>query len=503
MPNPKLETYKNKATNTVYDLTDADAQGKLTAILDGTTIDSFADVESALDGKVDVVTGKGLSTNDYDNTAKGIVDNIQSNVIANTKLIKDTVGWSGKNKLAIKFSYVKANIVGTWSGNTVTINGISLSFEVDSNGYVTKITGGGSNASADTTVVFIPRTSPDGLILPTGSYKANGTPTLPNGCFVRYFCTRGESVVVFGDDTGSGVDCAIQNTDVVGCLISVESGKSVNGLVFNLMLRDADILDSTYEPYFGSTAFPRSEQAVLGAKNLLICNAVSETRSDVTITVNSDKTITLNGTASAQFNLDVVDLKGVLPKGRYKLSGCTIAGSASGFRGYINYQRGGVRSDVVDIGNGAEFEVYGDETTMSFSYLVPNGFVLSNVTLKPMIRLATDSDDTYVPYAMTNRELTENVQGKLDKNNYVGTIAALIAKIPNNQDAYVGIAENTVMATLTNNSINTTGKITAFHFNVSTTEYLDWWALISSNQFAIGRYDMTNNSYVSHTVLTS
>ena len=51
MPNPKLETYKNKATSTVYDLTDANAQASLTAILDGTSVDSFADVESALAGK--------------------------------------------------------------------------------------------------------------------------------------------------------------------------------------------------------------------------------------------------------------------------------------------------------------------------------------------------------------------------------------------------------------------------------------------------------------------
>lgn len=35
-------------------------------------------VTSALAGKVDKVTGKGLSTNDYDNTAKGIVDGVTS-----------------------------------------------------------------------------------------------------------------------------------------------------------------------------------------------------------------------------------------------------------------------------------------------------------------------------------------------------------------------------------------------------------------------------------------
>ena len=73
MPNPKLVTYKNKATGTVYDYTDAAAQAALADILDGTDIDSFSDVETALATKVDKVTGKGLSTNDYDDTEKAKV----------------------------------------------------------------------------------------------------------------------------------------------------------------------------------------------------------------------------------------------------------------------------------------------------------------------------------------------------------------------------------------------------------------------------------------------
>ena len=73
MPNLKLETYKNKATGTVYDYTDAAAQAALADILDGTDIDSFSDVETALATKVDKVTGKGLSTNDYDDTEKAKV----------------------------------------------------------------------------------------------------------------------------------------------------------------------------------------------------------------------------------------------------------------------------------------------------------------------------------------------------------------------------------------------------------------------------------------------
>ena len=56
------ETGKSLSTN---DYTDADK-----AIVDGVT--------SALADKVDKVSGKGLSTNDYDDTAKGIVDGVTS-----------------------------------------------------------------------------------------------------------------------------------------------------------------------------------------------------------------------------------------------------------------------------------------------------------------------------------------------------------------------------------------------------------------------------------------
>jgi hypothetical protein len=45
----------------------------VSGILDGTDIDSFGDVETALGDKVDKVNGKGLSTNDYDDTEKAAV----------------------------------------------------------------------------------------------------------------------------------------------------------------------------------------------------------------------------------------------------------------------------------------------------------------------------------------------------------------------------------------------------------------------------------------------
>jgi hypothetical protein len=40
--------------------------------------------------------------------------------------------------------------------------------------------------------------------------------------------------------------------------------------------------------------------------------------------------------------------------------------------------------------------------------MVRKGQTVNDVTLYPMLRLASDTDSTYQPYAMTNRELTES-----------------------------------------------------------------------------------------------
>lgn len=58
------------------------------------------DLEDGLAGKVDKVAGKGLSTNDYDNTAKGIVESVESgaqvNVIEEVRLNGTKINPSGK-----------------------------------------------------------------------------------------------------------------------------------------------------------------------------------------------------------------------------------------------------------------------------------------------------------------------------------------------------------------------------------------------------------------------
>ena len=176
---------------------------------------------------------------------------------------------------------------------------------------------------------------------------------------------------------------------------------------FYPMLRLASIADDTYEPYIpDNTELMRyTDNAVLGAKNLLPNNATSKTINGVTFTVNSDGSITVNGTATATaffyFLGDAFNNSGLTLNGTYKISSKNYISNASYLR--------------VGITNGA-YENITEEKEVTFNnndiyavIRINSGEVVSNVTLYPMIRLATDTDDTFVPYAMTNRELTDEL----------------------------------------------------------------------------------------------
>ena len=249
MPNPKLETYKNKATGTVYDYTDAAAQAALADILDGTDIESFSDVETALATKVDKVTGKGLSTNDYDDTEK-------------------------------------AKVAG---------------------------------------------------------------------------------------------------------------------------------------------AFPRSEQAVLGAVNVLVNKAVTQTKNNTTYTVNANKSISLSGTANDTNNITINTMTGAelkaLGSKLYLSGGCN--GSV-----YLQIRTDTWQNVASSTGNEVEFSTASlvDATIYTISAVVMNNTDTSGLVFYPQISIAPNQP--YSP-AMTNEELTEKMQGIINAASNAADFAAFKTAIGN------------------------------------------------------------------------
>jgi hypothetical protein len=141
------------------------------------------------------------------------------------------------------------------------------------------------------------------------------------------------------------------------------------------------------------------DNGILGVKNLLNNIATTQTINGVTFTVNADKSVTVNGTASATVNLELIKTPLVLTED------CILTGTPSG--GQDKYR--------IMANNGSTwfYDVTGvilpSGTYTRVLIQIVSGQTINNLVFKPMIRLASDTDNTYTPYAMTNRELTANV----------------------------------------------------------------------------------------------
>ena len=138
-------------------------------------------------------------------------------------------------------------------------------------------------------------------------------------------------------------------------------------------------------------------------KNLLQNTATSQEINGVTFTVNSDGSVTCNGTATAITTL-AINIGEIL-NGIYIVSGCPNNGAYNTYR--IDIRTSGnttleYNSEyVVDTGNGHLF----DSTDAHSAVIrINTGYTCDNLTFYPMIRLATIEDDTYEPY-IENTEL--------------------------------------------------------------------------------------------------
>lgn len=170
----------------------------------------------------------------------------------------------------------------------------------------------------------------------------------------------------------------------------------------------------------------------LSAKNLLKYpyHQGTRTMSGVTFMVNPDGSITTSGIATAA-NTYTLHTRSqgeandfTLKNGTYILSGCPDGGSSTTFEmAVLNTYNSAYRYLGRDYGNGIEFVVNGDdfsndESNLQVQITVRSGADMNGLTFKPMIRLATISNFSFAPYAMTNQHLTRiisELQNQLNK----------------------------------------------------------------------------------------
>lgn len=145
--------------------------------------------------------------------------------------------------------------------------------------------------------------------------------------------------------------------------------------------------------------------------NLLENTAESRTINGVEFVVNEDKSLTVNGTATADAVLWIYEPTGneSFIGEKYILSGCPSGGSDT------KYLLGTYRSDTVDgkdgskkdFGNGVEGTWLNNGSGIkSYVYIkVSSGITVDNLTFYPMIRKASVKNDRYMPYGKGSVEV--------------------------------------------------------------------------------------------------
>ena len=154
------------------------------------------------------------------------------------------------------------------------------------------------------------------------------------------------------------------------------------------------------------TAYDKGDNAMnyaanYGVKNFLKLNPQSTSSGGVTITVNSDGTITSTGSTSNSAAALQINNNVVLPAGDYILSGCPSGGSDSTYRLDIS------GTQYYDTGSGVQFTSSG--TALIIRMRIGANVSVNNFVWKPMIRRADVTSSEFVPYAPSNRELYEMI----------------------------------------------------------------------------------------------
>lgn len=123
-------------------------------------------------------------------------------------------------------------------------------------------------------------------------------------------------------------------------------------------------------------------------KNLLQNTATTQTLNALDLTVYSDGSVNVNGTASADTDLTIRSAL-VLPSAAYTLSGCPVGGSTSTYRLFAT-------NFGSDTGSGLNFNGNGSTAT-TIRINIKAGTVCNNLLFNPMIRIAGNNSE-YEPY---------------------------------------------------------------------------------------------------------
>lgn len=296
-------------------------------------------------------------------TADGenIVDGVQTTV-------KEIRGKTVATENLIPYPYAET---------TKTANGVT--FTVNSDGSVT--VNGTATSDADFMLLRGPIQSY------SESYFLSGCPT--GGSDMTYYISEGFTT---SKDTGNGVVFNNLPSDQAWRIV-IKSGTTVNNLVFRPML-NAGTTAKPYSKWFAGLKNASFEKIVSTGRNLIPYPYEESTKTEngITFTVNSDGSITANGTTTVNpsiFNVAKISLNA----GTYAL------------RSFVNVANAGICQFYIDIpsepndrtGNGVTFTLQDDIVNKNVNIIVDPSQTVNNLVFKPMLQFGTTAT-AYEPY---------------------------------------------------------------------------------------------------------
>lgn len=264
-----------------------------------------------------------------------------------------------------------------YTETTRTANGVT--FTVNSDGSVTV------NGTATSDADFMLLRGPiQGY---SESYFLSGCPT--GGSDTTYYISEGFTT---SKDTGNGVVLNNLPSDQAWRIV-IKSGTTVNNLVFRPML-NAGTTAKPYSKWFAGLKNASFEKIVSTGRNLIPYpyEESTKTKNGITFTVNSDGSITANGTTTVNpsiFNLAKISLNA----GTYAL------------RSFVNVANAGICQFYIDIpsepndrtGNGVTFTLQDDIVNKNVNIIVDPSQTVNNRIFKPMLQFGTTAT-AYEPY---------------------------------------------------------------------------------------------------------
>ena len=434
-----------------------------TALADYTTT---ANLTTLLAGKVDVVSGKGLSTNDYDNTAKGIVDGVTSALagkvdkvsgkglstndydataktkldgLANIKSVSTGLSLDSQTgALSVDSSAVlladgsvaaQKLTVGSRGSGTAGYGSVANGSGVVASGAMSHAEGSGATASemfahaegiTSTASGQGSHAEGNNTTASSSASHAEGNASTADGQYSHaegtYTTASGMASHAEGMYTVAGYDfqhvSGMNNDNKSNTLFEVGNGanSSARSNAFEVYTDGhINVNGDIYQNGSKLNLMTIPLQKRLGSYNLLDNTWSTAVVSTVTVTKNADGTLATSGTSSAADDQEI----GVatLKAGTYKLVGCPADGGSNAYRLKAVNKTSSNSVIGYDDGEGLTITLAAD-ATVGVNLVFAASVAMTGKTFKPMITPDTGAAYAdYIPYAMTNKQLTDSKAG--------------------------------------------------------------------------------------------